>query len=52
MTQSNFDKIRSKPFWYLDSTKHKEKDNQQRNHCCFNHIIGLPKKDGKSKTSL
>ena len=42
-------KLEGKPFWYLDLGRHKEKGQSQKNHCCFNHIIGLPKKDGKPK---
>ena len=42
-------KLEGKPFWYFDIGRHKEKGQSQKNHCCFNHIIGLPKKDGKSK---
>ena len=33
----------------MDLTRHKEKGQSLKNHCCFNHIIGLPKKDGKPK---
>ena len=42
-------KLEGKPFWYLDISRHKEKGKSQKNHCCFNHIIGLPRKDGKPK---
>ena len=39
--------LRVKPFWYFDQNRHKEKDRASiRVTCCFNHIIGLPKKDG------
>jgi hypothetical protein len=31
----------------LGSGEHKEKDRSSKGDCCFNHIIGLPRKDGK-----
>jgi hypothetical protein len=40
-------KLRGKPFWYWDQKKHKEKDRATKGECCMQHIIGLPKKDGK-----
>jgi hypothetical protein len=40
-------KLRGKPFWYWDKTRHKERDRITKGECCFNHIISLPKKDGK-----
>ena len=43
-------KLRNKPFWLWDSTRHKEKARVSRGHCCFNHIIGLPRKDGIEKS--
>ena len=42
-------KLRNKPFWLWDSIAHKEKNRIGRGHCCFNHIIGLPRKDGIEK---
>jgi hypothetical protein len=42
-------KLRDKPFWYFDSSRHKEKDKSGKGTCCFNHIIGLPKKYGVKK---
>ena len=42
-------KLDRTPFWYWDLTRHKEKGKSQKGACCFNHIIGLPKKDGKPK---
>jgi hypothetical protein len=36
-------------FWLWDSTKHKERDIIQKGNCCFNHIIGLPRKNGVKK---
>ena len=42
-------KLRNKPFWLWDSSLHKHKSRMGRGHCCFNHIIGCPKKDGIEK---
>jgi hypothetical protein len=33
-------------FWYWDKKAHKERDMASKGDCCFNHIIGLPRKDG------
>ena len=44
-----FAKLRSKSFWLWDSTKHRELARTSKSGCCFNHIIGLPKKDGIEK---
>ena len=40
-------KLRGKPFWIWDKTRHKTRDRVTKGECCFNHIISLPKKDGK-----
>jgi hypothetical protein len=40
-------KLRGKPFWYWDKTRHKASDRVTKGECCMQHIIGLPKKDGK-----
>jgi hypothetical protein len=40
-------RVRDKPFWIWDSASHKNKDRTHRGDCCFNDIIGLPKKNGK-----
>jgi hypothetical protein len=45
-TQS-FDKLQNKPFW--DIEEHKLKDIRTKGECCFNHIIGLPTKEGLEK---
>ena len=44
---SEFSFLKGRPFWYWDLTRHKEKGKSQKGNCCFNHIIGLPKKDNK-----
>jgi hypothetical protein len=40
-------RLRDKPFCVWDSTTHKDKDRTNKGNCCFNDIIGLPKKNGK-----
>jgi hypothetical protein len=42
-------KLRNKPFWNWDIVKHKQKHKQTNGECCFNHIVGLPRKDGIPK---
>jgi hypothetical protein len=42
-------KLRDKEFWIWEQTKHKQKHGANKGHCCFNHIIGLPTKDGVRK---
>ena len=44
-----FDKLRNKPFSIWDIEEHKLQDIKRKGDCCFNHIIGLPKKDGIDK---
>ena len=39
-------RLRDKPFWIWSKKEHKEKDRANKGDCCFNHIIGLPRKDG------
>jgi hypothetical protein len=34
------------PFWIADKEKHKEEAQKKGRHCCFNHLIGLPQKNG------
>jgi hypothetical protein len=47
-TQS-FDKLQNKPFWIWNIEEHKQEDFRTKGECCFNHIIGLPTKDGLEK---
>jgi hypothetical protein len=42
-------KLRGKEFWFWDQTKHGQKHRAHKSACCFNHIIGLPAKDGAEK---
>jgi hypothetical protein len=36
-----------KPFWISDKQKHREQFIISNGNCCFNHIIGLPLKNGR-----
>ena len=48
--QSRLSKIlKDKPFWIWDKQQHKLEDIRTNGDCCFNHIIGLPQKDGNDK---
>jgi hypothetical protein len=42
-------RLQDKLFWINDPIKHKSRDRVTKGACCFNHIVGLPKKDGKRK---
>jgi hypothetical protein len=44
-----FDKLQNKPFWIWNIEEHKLEDISTKGECCFNHIIGLPTKDGLEK---
>src|ERR687883_417247 len=44
-----YDRLISKPFWVWDREQHKQEDIRTDGDCCFNHIIGLPQKDGEDK---
>jgi len=41
--------LQSKPFWIWNIDEHKLEDSRTNGACCFNHIIGLPQKDGNYK---
>jgi hypothetical protein len=44
-----YDRLINKPFWIWDKEQHKQEDINTNGECCFNHIIGLPQKDGIDK---
>jgi hypothetical protein len=44
-----YDRLIKKPFWIWDREQHKQQDINTDGECCFNHIIGLPQKDGIDK---
>jgi hypothetical protein len=39
-------RLRDKSFWIWDQQQHRQEDIKTKGDCCFNHIIGLPQKDG------
>ena len=44
-----FERLQNKPFWIWDRQEHKQEDIRTKGECCFNHIIGVPTKDGLEK---
>jgi terminase large subunit-like protein len=44
-----FEKLQNKPFWIWNIKEHKQEDIDTNGECCFNHIIGLPIKNGQEK---
>jgi hypothetical protein len=44
-----FQQLQDKPFWVWDKEEHMQEDIRTDGVCCFNHIIGLPQKDGIDK---
>jgi hypothetical protein len=51
-TDSNHEiveRLRDKPFWIWNVEEHKQEDINTKGDCCFNHIIGLPTKEGIEK---
>ena len=48
-TKELFERLQGKPFWIWDRQQRKLEDIDTDGDCCFNHIIGLPQKDGNDK---
>jgi hypothetical protein len=44
-----YQRLQDKPFWIWDIEQHKQEYARTGGECCFNHIIGLPQKDGIDK---
>jgi hypothetical protein len=44
-----FERLQNKPFWIWNIKEHKHQDVITNGDCCFNHVIGLPQKDGVNK---
>jgi hypothetical protein len=42
-------RLRNKPFWIWNIQEHKRKDIATMGDSCFNHIVGLPTKNGVEK---
>jgi hypothetical protein len=40
-----FEGLHNKPFWIWDLEEHKQEDIKTNGDCCFNHMIGLPKRN-------
>ena len=47
--QSKLTELHNKSFWIWNIEEHKQEDIRTNGNCCFNHIIGLPQKDGNDK---
>jgi len=44
-----FSTLKGKEFWIWNSEEHNLYDIRTSGDCCFNHIVGLPKKNGIEK---
>jgi hypothetical protein len=44
-----FERLHDKLFWLWDVNQHRKEDIKTNGYCCFNHITGLPQKDGIDK---
>ena len=44
---SSLDILHGVPFWIWDRQEHLKQAVVTNQQCCFNHIVGLPWKDGK-----
>ncbi len=44
---SSFEELAGKPFWIWDKQEHLRLAQLSKQQCCFNHIIGLPVKNGQ-----
>jgi hypothetical protein len=44
-----FQRLQNKPFWFWNIEEHKQEDVKTDGDYCFNHIIGLPTKEGMEK---
>jgi hypothetical protein len=43
------ERLHNKPFWIWNIEAHRQEDIRTNGLCCFNHIIGLPQKNGNDK---
>ena len=43
-------RLTGKPFWIWDQKEHKQEDIKTKDNCFFNHIVGLPRKEGIEKS--
>jgi hypothetical protein len=42
-------RLRYKPFWIWEPKQHRQEDIKTKGERCFDHIVGLPKKDNQEK---
>jgi hypothetical protein len=47
-----FGRLKDKPFWIWNIEEHKQQVIANKGDCCFNHIIGLPRKEKLEKPML
>jgi hypothetical protein len=45
-------KLQDKAFWIFDKEQHKQEDIRTQGQCCFWHILGCPRKDGREMPVL
>jgi hypothetical protein len=43
------ERLQNKPFWIWNIEEHRQEDIKTNGECCFNHIIGLPLRNGMDK---
>jgi hypothetical protein len=48
-SSQELERLRGKEFWYWEPATHKDRDRVLKGNCCFDHIVGLPRKDGIKK---
>jgi hypothetical protein len=48
-TVEQFAAFRGLPFWMWNKEEHRKAYAANDGHCCFNHVLGLPQKDGIDK---
>jgi hypothetical protein len=46
ITSFDITNLQGKPFWIWDKQEHLRLADATNEQCCFNHIVGLPRKDG------
>jgi hypothetical protein len=44
-----FERLQNESFWIWNIEEHKQEDIRTDGDCCFNHIIGLPTREGIEK---
>lgn len=49
INKEQFYSLQDKPFWIWSREEHMQEYADTNGQCCFNHIIGLPRKDNVEK---